>query len=74
VEIVLPTLDSGTIKVQVCDTATGTFVDLGANITTATTTGGYADTWVIGGYQFIKIVSSANQTAERTIKLRGFKM
>jgi len=73
-QVILPTLTSGTVKLQVSDEAGGTFKDLGDGVTTATTTGGYATTFKLGGYQFIKVVSSANQGAARTIKIRGMRM
>ena len=72
-QILLPTLTSCTIKIQVAEGSGGTFQDLGSSITTATTTGGYTTTFRLGGYQFIKVVSSATQTAERLIRVRGAK-
>ena len=69
--IFLPTLTSGKFSLQVAETADGTYYDLGASITTETTTGGYMDTWHLGGNQFIKIKSSVSQDAERTFRIRG---
>lgn len=75
IDVILPTLDSCTVAVTVSDTPGGTFVGLGTSSpTTITTTGGKADTFDVGGWQFIKIITSANQTtALRTIKVRGGK-
>lgn len=70
-QIILPTLTSCQVSVQVSDTTGGTFVDLGNSQTTDTTTGGYATTFKLGGYQFIKVKTSAAQGANRTIKVRG---
>ncbi len=72
-EIQIPTVTSCTLKVQVAETTGGTFRDLGNGVTTATTTGGFNDVWKLGGYQFIKIVSSATQGAERLIRVRGMR-
>lgn len=72
--VILPTLTSGTVKVQVSDVSGGTFQDLGSSVTTSTTTGAYSTTFKLGGYQFVKIVSSAAQGAERSIKVRGYRM
>jgi len=69
--IILPSLTSGTIKVQVSDAVGGTYQDLGKSVLTATSTGGYSTTFKIGGYQFIKVVSSASQGAARTVTVRG---
>ena len=71
--IILPTLDSCTIKIQVAESESGTFQDLGSNVTTDTTTGAYSTTFVLGGYQYIKVVSSATQTVERLIRVNGIK-
>ena len=73
-DIVIPTVDSTTLKIQVADVIGGTYQDLGDGITTATTTGGYSDTWKLGGWQNIKIVSSATQsTAAVVFKIRGWR-
>ena len=72
-EIQIPTVTSGTLKVQVAEKTGGTFRDLGASVTTDTTTGAYHDVWKLGGYQFIKVVSSAAQGAERLIRVRGMR-
>ena len=73
-QIVLPALTSGTIKIQVSDVTGGTFQDLGSGITTGTTTGGYSTVFKLGGYHFIKVVSSAAQAAARSIKVRGMRV
>ena len=71
-EIQIPTVTSCTLKVQISETTGGTFYDLG-NVTTDTTTGAYSDVFKLGGYQFIKIVSSATQSVERLIRVRGMR-
>lgn len=72
-EIQIPTVTSCTLKVTVAETTGGTFRDLGVGVATDTTTGAYHDTWKLGGWQFIKIVSSAAQGAERLIRIRGMR-
>ncbi len=72
-DIILPTLTSGTIKLQVAQVAGGTYQDLGDSIVTAVTTGGYSDTFNLGGWQHIKVVSSGTQGAERSILVRGWR-
>lgn len=72
IQVVLPTLDSGVISIKVAEKSTDTFVVMGnSSAETATTTGGHADVYLIGGWQFIKICSDATQTASREIKVRG---
>lgn len=71
-QIVIPTVTSGTLKLEVAEDTGGTFQSWGDNITTNTTTGAYSATWNLGSYQFIKIVSSVSQGAERTFRIRGF--
>ena len=71
-DIQIPTLVSGTVKIQVSETTGGTFYDLGDSQTTASGTHNYADVFWLGGYQFIKVVSSVTQTgSNRLIRVRG---
>ncbi len=72
-DIVIPTLTSTTISVYVCPTLDGTYQSLGEGVTTATTTGAYSTTFKLGGWQFIKIKTSAGQAANRTFNIRGWK-
>jgi hypothetical protein len=74
IQIILPTLTPCKLKVQVSDLPSGTFQDLGQGVVTEETTGGKTSVWRIGGFQFVKIVSSAPQAAKRTIKLRGMRV
>ena len=71
-QVILPTLTSCVVSVQVSDVSGGTFAALGSSQTTGTTTGDYSTTFKLGGYQYIKIVTSAAQGANRSIKVRGF--
>jgi len=70
-EIQIPTVDSCTLKVQTAEGTGGTFSDLGSAITTNTTTGAYNTVFKLGGWQYIKIVSSTAQGTVRTIRVRG---
>ena len=72
--IIIPTLVSCTIKIEVSETVSGTYYDLGEGITTASGTHSYADEFKLGGYQFIKVVASQTQTTtDRLIRVRGIK-
>lgn len=69
--VIIPTLDTCTVKVQVAERSTSTYYDLDA-VTTAAGTHNYATTFLLGGYRFIKIVASAAQsTAAISIKCSG---
>ncbi len=72
-DIILPTLTAGTIKIKVAQVAGGTYQDLGDGIATPSTTGGYSDTFKLGGWQNIKVVSSGTQGGERLILVRGWR-
>ncbi|KKL85960.1 hypothetical protein LCGC14_1949490 [marine sediment metagenome] len=73
-EIQIPTLISCTIKLQVAEKTSGTFRDLGDGITTASGTHNYHDVLNLGGWQYIKVVASATQTAtDRAIRVRGMR-
>lgn len=72
--VVIPTIDSATLKVQVSELIDGTYQDLGPAVTAAASTGAYSDTWTLGGWRYIKIVASAAQnTAARLFKVRGWR-
>lgn len=73
-EIQIPTLISGTIKIQVAEATNGTYYDLGDGITTASSTHNFADVFKLGGWQFIKVVSSVTQTgSDKSIRVRGMR-
>ena len=71
-EIEIPALISCTIKIQVSEKTGGTFYDLGDGVTTTAGTHNYADVFPLFGWQFIKVVASAQQTTTaRLIRVRG---
>ncbi len=69
--VIIPTLDTCTIKVQVAEKSTSTYYDLD-EVTTSTGTHNYATTFLLGGYRYVKLVASAAQsTAAISIKVSG---
>ncbi len=72
-EIQIPTMTTCNLKLQTAEVTGGTFYDLGKGVTTATSTFNYSDTFKLGGWQFIKVVSSVAQGAERLIRVRGMR-
>ena len=79
VQIIIPAQDSATIGLQVGTDPTGTMtltyqtLGIGSNATAATT-GSVTTTLELGGFQYVKVVSSATQTAARTYYLRGYRL
>lgn len=81
VVIEIPTIDSATVSIHVMRDSTVTTVpkevhytksdDTTAHWTTTAGTGLLSITLFIGGYQYIRIHTSANQTADRTFYCRG---
>jgi len=73
-EIQIPTLVSCTIKLQVAEKTGGTFRDFGDGVTTDPGTHDYHDVFYLGGWQFIKVVSSVAQTgSDKLIRVRGMR-
>ena len=71
-QIIIPTIDSAQLELQVSDPDSGAFQDFGQDALTTTGTGAYSDTWVLGGWRVIKVKASAAQsTAAVTFKVRG---
>jgi len=72
VQIIIPTIDSGNLSFTVAEKTGGTFQALGSGSQVITAgTGAFTTVATIGGFQFIKVVSSVTQTAERLIRVRG---
>ena len=72
--IEIPTITSANLSLKVSRTSGGTFQALGSgNQIIVAGTGAFTTTVKLGGYQFIKIVSSANQAANRTFRVRGMR-
>ncbi len=73
-EIQIPTLDDPTtIKLTTAEKTGGTFRDLGDSLTTTAGTHNYHDVFLLGGYQYIKVVADNTQDAERLIRVRGMR-
>jgi len=73
VQIVIPLIDSANISFQVSERTGGTYQALGSGSQVITAgTGEFTTVAAIGGFQFIKVVSSATQsTAAVTFRVRG---
>jgi len=69
--IVIPTITSAQLELQVSKELSGTYQDLRQDALTDLSTGGFSDTWKLGGWRFIKIQSSAAQTSAVRFEVRG---
>ena len=69
-QILIPTIDSANVFLQVAETPSSTFYDL-TDIYIASGTGSVANVVPIGGFAHIKIRTSNSQTANRTFRVRG---
>ena len=74
VQILIPPITSGEISLQVSEESGGAFYQLGNGVATGTSAGNYGTTLKLGGYRYIKIVSSVVQTAGAIFKIRGIKL
>ncbi len=72
-EIQIPTMTSGTMSLEVAEETSGTFYALGDGVTTGASTHNYADVFKLGGYQFIKVVSSVSQSGTVLYRVRGMR-
>lgn len=70
-QVVIPTITSAQLEVQVSETKDGTYQDFGQNALTVAGTGAYSDTWNLGGWRYIKIKSSVAQTTIENFEVRG---
>ena len=68
--VILPELTSADVSLQVSDESGGTFQDLDS-ATFAAGTGEVNTTFVLGGWRYLKVKTSASQAADREILVRG---
>ncbi|MBM3120292.1 MAG: hypothetical protein FJ006_12255 [Chloroflexi bacterium] len=80
--VVIPTITAASVSVRVAEKTGGTFQDLyitstndGDDKQPITTSGTGGITWVVplGGFQFIKLLSSQNQASNRTFRVCGVR-
>ena len=71
-QIIIPTIDSANLNLEVAELTGGTFQALGVGTPVIVAgTGGFSTTIVLGGWQYLKIGTSAGQSANRTFRCRG---
>ena len=71
-QVVIPTIDSAQLELQVAGSLDSTYRDLGQDALTVAGVGGYSDTWNLGGWRYVKIKASATQTTVTVIfQVRG---
>ena len=69
--LIIPALDSCKLSLKVSNQLTGTYYPLGDDKSTEEETFNRAAIWMLGGWRFIKIVSTQKQSHSVTIKAQG---
>jgi len=69
----IPTIDSANLSVYVAEALGSDYYALGNAVVVAAGTGAFADVWDIGGHRYIKIKTSAAQTADRLFRVMGVR-
>ena len=71
-EIVIPAITQAQIYLQVAEKTGGTFQELGDGSARSESTGGsFTTVFKLLGFQYIKVVSTVSQGADRTFRVRG---
>jgi len=74
-QLVIPAITASTIGLLVARKSAETYQTLGdSSNVIASSSGGFSTTLQLGGFQFIKIKTSAGQAADRTFYARGYRM
>ena len=69
----LPGMTTCKLYLQVAELLAGTYYDLGKETTTDLENFGRADVWRLGGWRYIKVVSTVAQSEEVLIRVRGMR-
>ena len=67
----IPEMTECKMHLEVSEDLAGPYYELGKDTTTELGTFNHADVWKLGGWRYIKVVSSTTQAAERLIRVRG---
>lgn len=73
VSLQIPSITACKLHLKVAEREGGSFYDLGKDTTTNEESFNRADVWRLGGWRFIKIVSSVVQPSAVSIKIRGMR-
>jgi hypothetical protein len=74
IRVTYPAMTACTVSITVSRTTGGTFVPLANSIAGAVGAAASADRYAVGGYRYIKLVSSVAQGGARTIYVQGIKL
>lgn len=69
----LPTMEKCKLHLEVAERVGGTYYKLGNDVSTDEETYGRADVWRLGGFRFIKVVSSRPQSSTVAIRICGMR-
>lgn len=67
----LPGMDACKLSLQVSEFLAGTYYDLGKDVTTDEENFGRSDVWLLGGFRYIKVVSSKRHKSDVAIRVQG---
>ncbi len=71
--IQIPPMNLCKMYLKVAEKVGDTYYDLGKDTTTNEETFNRADVWRLGGWRFIKVVTTAAQSANRLIRVSGMR-
>ena len=70
-DVQLPAMDACILRLKVAEKLADTYYNLGEAATTSESTFNRADVWKLGGWRYIKVVSSSSQSTDNLIRVRG---
>lgn len=71
--VIIPPMDACELYLQVAEQIGGTYYDLGRDTATDKESFDRAAIWMLGGFQYIKVVATQRQSAQRLIRIRGMR-
>lgn len=73
-QVYCPALTSCSLSLQVAEETGGTFAALAGGLGRFVSTGARFEVLRLGGFRYIKVVTSVAQAANRTFRVRGIKI
>lgn len=70
-ELQIPEMGKCKLSLEVAENATSTYYGLGNDVTTDEETFNRVATWLLGGWQHIKVVRTGGDSAAVTFRIRG---
>lgn len=70
-ELLIPEMGKCKLSLEVAENGNSTYYKLGEGVTTDEETFNRAATWLLGGFQWVKLVRTGGDSAAVTIRIRG---